>query len=727
MKEIKKIKNWQVWIVIVSICLSFVAVNANENEAAERFPKWQTIGPSGGDVRTIVVDPKDKDRLYISTLDGQIYTSADAGESWELVVNLNRPRLILDDLMVDLRDSKIIYVSGHRHKNPGGFFKSIDGGRTWKEAKELSREAIHSMTQSPLDPNIITVGTTNGVWISKDSGDTGKKIESDTMPENVNSIAIDPRNTKTIYAGTWWRPYKTTDGGNTWRLIKNGMIDDSDIFAVTVDPRNPDHIFASACSGIYESFNGGERWAKIQGIPSQSRRTRDFLQHPSRPLTIYAGTTEGFWMSTNGGKSWAMTTQRDLEVNSITVHPDSPDRVFIGTNNYGVMVSNDGGKSFEQSNGNFSSRYTYSVTPDIERPTRLYATTINTATGGGFIFISDNSGLTWRPSVKGFDTNRTTAFSLVQDRVNPNTIYLATNFGFFQSDDRGTSWKQITLPEPPPVKKTPVRRGARGKTAPKPAPKPIPKPVETTPGLIPVIGDKINTLIHTEDGKNGYLAGTNNGLYRSYDIAKGWEKISFGENVNHQVVTILNSPYEPETIWIGTTTSGVLVSKDGGETWKQIPNSSIPTGIPISSIVVNPKNPKYIYVGTMQTFYLSKDGGKNWTRRGGNLPLGNYASILVNPNNGEEVMIASALEHSDGIFYSDDWGMNWKRIDTKDRKLASSRVWTLLFDPNNPNRILAGTHSSGIYRIEKTGATIKADNETPSDSTTRPRVAANGN
>ena len=90
-------------------------------------------------------------------------------------------------------------------------------------------------------------------------------------------------------------------------------------------------------------------------------------------------------------------------------------------------------------------------------------------------------------------------------------------------------------------------------------------------------------------------------------------------------------------------------------------------------------------------------------------------------------MIASALEHSDGIFYSDDWGMNWKRIDTKDRKLASSRVWTLLYDPNNPNRILAGTHSSGIYRIEKIGATIKADKETPSDTTTRPRVAANGN
>ena len=60
-----------------------------------------------------------------------------------------------------------------------------------------------------------------------------------------------------------------------WRLIKDGMIDDSDIFAITIDPRNPDHIIASACSGIYDSQNKGEKWLKVNGIPSQSRRTRD--------------------------------------------------------------------------------------------------------------------------------------------------------------------------------------------------------------------------------------------------------------------------------------------------------------------------------------------------------------------------------------------------------------------------------------------------------------------
>ena len=706
----------KLWILLTVLSLSFLSVIANDG--AKRFKDWKTIGPSGGDVRVIIIDPKDHTRLFISTLDGQIYKSEDGGENWQLVKNFERPQLILDQLMIDSRDSNIIYTSGHKHKLPGGFFKSVDGGKTWKEAKELKNESIHSMTQSPKDPDILTVGTTNGVWISHNSGDKWEKIESETMPVNIDSLAIDPRNSKTIYAGTWYRPFKSTDGGNSWRLINKGMIDDSDVFAITVNNRNPDHVIASACSGIYESFNAGENWKKIQGIPSQSRRTRDILQHPTRPATIYAATTEGFWMSTNGGRSWSMTTQRELEINSIAVHPDEPDKVFIGTNNYGVMVSTDGGKNFVQTNGNFSSRFTYSITPDIEIPNRLYATTINTATGGGFVFISDDNGTTWRPSVKNLDINRTITYSLVQDRVNTQNIYLATNVGIFHSPDRGVTWNQVTVPKPPEPKKT-TRRSSRRRAAPKPKPTPTPDPTE--PALIPALGDKINVLIHTEDGNNGYLAGTNNGLYRSYDIAKGWEKISFGENINHQILTIFADPSEPETIWVGTSVSGVLVSKDNGQTWSKLP--TIPDGVPVSAILRNPKKPNYVYIGTTQTFYVSKDAGKSWTRRGGDLPLGNYASILVNPKNGNDVYIASALEVSDGIFYSDDAGWNWKRIDAKDNgNIASRRVWAMIFDPNNPNRLLIGTHSSGIYRFDQIPVT--AANEESPETVTRPRLSS---
>ena len=736
-KSIKREISWsyRAFFAAFFVCATVVSsIAAGEpGSVTSKFGDWNIVGPSGGDVRVIEVDPKDKNRLYVTTLDGQIHTSADGGQSWRLLVNLNSPQLILDQFLIDQRDSKILYTSGYRKPRGGGFFKSSDGGLNWKESKELKNEPIDAMIQSSLDPNVLLVGGVDGIWISKDSGDSWDKIKSDTMPVSVDSLAIDPRNLDVMFAGTTWRAYKTTDGGKNWRLIKEGMIDDSDVFAISIDSANPDHIIASACSGIYESQNSGELWKKIQGIPSQSRRTRDILLNPAKPGTIYAATTQGFWMTSDNGKTWIMTTQRDLEINSVVVHPDEPNRVYIGTNNYGIMVSDDGGKNFKPTNNNFTSRFTYLIENDIENPNRLYAMTQNTANGGGFFFISSDGGTNWQQA-KNLDIARIGTYAFLQDRVDPNTIYIGTNVGMFRSADRGVNWTQLLPPKPAPVKK-PVAKGATRKSsksktvAAKVPVKPVAVPVvpAPTPNYIPALGEKIKVLAHTEDGKNGILAGTDKGIYRTYDVSKGWERVPFGEGIDQSVFVINTSPERPNTIWVGTAVSGVIVSNDNGATWQKV--SGVPEKVPVSSIVFDPKNQSNIYVGTTQTLYLSRDGGKNWTRRGGNLPLGDYASILIDPKNSKEIFVASSLESDGGIFFSDDMGMNWKRIDSKDMKLPSRRVWSMVFDPNDSNRIFAGTHSSGVYRIERAVKPQSAEQTTPAavDGITRPRVAVSGN
>jgi hypothetical protein len=125
--------------------------------------QWRPTGPPGGDVRGLVVDPNNADRFYFGTLDGQIYTSADGGKHWELLYNFNRPKLFVDHIIVDPRDSKTLYVAAHRHKEPGGFFKSTNGGRSFKESPELKNEALHSLSQAEADPNVLIAGTFNGI------------------------------------------------------------------------------------------------------------------------------------------------------------------------------------------------------------------------------------------------------------------------------------------------------------------------------------------------------------------------------------------------------------------------------------------------------------------------------------------------------------------------------------------------------------------------------------
>jgi photosystem II stability/assembly factor-like uncharacterized protein len=751
------------------------AEGSSTETAAQYAMDWRGTGPSGGDVRALVFDPQDAQRLYFGTLDGQIYTSTNGGASWRLLYNFNRPKLFLDNIIVDPRDSKVIYVAAHRHKDPGGFFKTTDGGATWRESQELKAEAIHSLEQSSQDPNILVVGTNNRVYKSTDAGETWAPV-SPFGSTAIESLAIDPRDSNTIYAGTWYLPYKSTDGGQSWRSVKSGMIDDSDVFAIDIDPRNPNHIIASACSGIYDSKNSGESWRKIQGIPSQSRRTRAILQHPSIAGLVFAGTTEGFWRSTSGGSdgSWQLTTRRDLEINSIAVHPNNPQTIFIATNNYGVMVSRDAGKNFTPTNEGYSSRFINVILPDRERPERVYASSINTATGGGFVFISNNGGATWEPAIRNITVTRLTVYSILQDRRDANIIYLGTNYGIYRSTDRGGSWAPIGAPKAGPQKPGTGgrRRGGRAASSssaraaasnrsndmtkraqealiaagydPGPADgaagtqtvsairkfqtdKNIPVSgklddatlsalglaggVQTTtpagkmPTPVVALTDAVNAMAHTydeRDGRPGILAATNAGLYRTYDPAQGWEKLSYGQGMDPRTTAISVVAQNPKTIYVGTAQSGLLVSRDAGETWQQV--RGVPTQAPISSVEQDPKRSAYVYVGTKQSLYVSHDGGERWMRRGGNLPYGDYASILINPNNPEEIIVGNAWENGGGVYRSTDAGISWNRIDPRDPGLPSQRVWALAFTTGDQNKIYVGSHSAGVYVAERNGA-----------------------
>ncbi len=127
-------------LLLVACSLQFGAfadaANADLPDPAQYSSDWRATGPPGGDVRDLVADPNNADRFYFGTLDGQIYTSADAGKHWDLLYNFNKPKLFVDHIIVDPRDSRVLYVATHRHKEPGGFFKSTDSGRSWRD--ELS-------------------------------------------------------------------------------------------------------------------------------------------------------------------------------------------------------------------------------------------------------------------------------------------------------------------------------------------------------------------------------------------------------------------------------------------------------------------------------------------------------------------------------------------------------------------------------------------------------------
>jgi photosystem II stability/assembly factor-like uncharacterized protein len=708
---------------------------------------WREVGPSGGDVRDLVIDPFDPSRIYFGTLDGQLYVSADSGASWRLLYNFHRPWLVIDSLLVDSRDPQVLYVGAHRSQWPGGFHKSKDGGRTWREAPELKNESILSLEQSAKNPDLLVAGSLRGVFRSDDAGETWRKLPTESVigPDGkpggltlVESLALDPNDANVMYAGTFWLPFKSVDGGQNWKLVEKGMINDSDVFDIDIDHDNPQHVIASACSGIYETKDGAANWVKIKGIPSSSRRTRAIMQHPAIKGLVFSGTTEGFWRSADGGVSWMLTTSKTLEVNSIAVHPARPNDIYIATNNYGVMVSHDAGKTFAPKNTGYSSRFAKLIVPDLERPSRIYAATINTTTGGGFFFVSDDGGQTWQPSMRNL-SSRVIVNAIVQDERNPNVIMLGTNLGLYRSVDRGLSWVSVGAPKttgrapavavtdptrPEPGANTPppaapaagTTRTRRVAAAPKPKPAAKPKTTKGKKAAKPTapkpifLKESVAALAQVAgaDGRAGILAATDKGLYRTFDMDKGWQVITYGAGLDNRTTALAVSSDAPDTIWVGTVSSGLLVSRDGGASWQKV--AGVPSEAPLTFIKQDPRQPARLYVGTKQTLYLSRDGGETWQRRGGGLPFGEYYSVVINPQDSDEILVGNAYQNDaggavtlsgGGVYRSLDGGATWQRLDNGEARLPSQRIWALAFDPRTPGRLLVGSHSSGIYVLER--------------------------
>jgi photosystem II stability/assembly factor-like uncharacterized protein len=736
-------------LAALALIVALVPVSSAETPAVSSRPpgqvfgNWSVTGPFGGSVRSLAVAPDDSRRIYIATSDGQLYRSRDGGGTWSRAIpGFDRPGLVIDNLLIDPRNPATMYVGvwSIASDQKGGVFKSVDAGETWRELPGMHDKSVRALALAPGNSRILVLGALDGVHRSVDGGETWERISPAGHDEirNIESVAVDPRDSNAIYVGTWHLPWKTTDGGATWNSIKQGILDDSDIFSIAVIRETPDHVFASACSGIYHSLDAGANWSKVQGIPFTSRRTRIILPHPSRTGTVFAGTTQGLWRTQDAGKSWQLMTTKSLVVNDIDVHPENPDVVLLATDNHGVLVSNDSGQSFLESNVGFINRHVLSVVPDLTQPGRVYATVFGDGVAGG-LFVSNDRGMTWRQSIKGLGGRD--IFAMYQDPDLPTTLFLGTNFGVYRSTDRGDTWKFVGTPKKkaPPKKQTveedeenpapPPRRkkgrsrwssraatdaglrsehavGAFAAQRSRPArQKPAPKrgkprvktpPAPTGPPLV-TLEMQVNhfTRFVDAEGKKWLLAATATGLFRTLDPDKGWEQIKT-DGLAIPLGTVAASDVDPQrTIFLGTA-RGLALSRDFGVTWERVGRG--PDEESVKSIVQDPRDPNTIYVGCRGALFKSTDGGRSWRRRGGGLPGGDITVVTLDPRDPDTIYAGDYLVG--GIYRSRDRAESWERLDSG---LPSARVWALAPDPFDPGRLYAGSFSGGVYVFTDAG------------------------
>ena len=145
---------------------------------------------------------------------------------------------------------------------------------------------------------------------------------------------------------------KTTNGGGSWTRYNIG-VSTGMVHALAVDPGNPGTVYAggyeSSLAAIYKTTNGGGSWSKL-GASGLSGWVYDIDVHPTVSSTLYAATNGGGFKSTNGGSTWSQVIPASYDVNAVLIDPDDPQTVYFGTDDGGVLRSEDGGGSYQPMN-----------------------------------------------------------------------------------------------------------------------------------------------------------------------------------------------------------------------------------------------------------------------------------------------------------------------------------------------------------------------------------------
>jgi photosystem II stability/assembly factor-like uncharacterized protein len=585
---------------------------------------WRSVGPDGGDARSLAADPKNPQHLYLGTTSSWIYESEDGGSHWHRLARLgNGDDLIVDNIFVNSSDPQTLVAGVWKvDERGGGIFVSHDGGKLWKPVADMNGQSVRALAQAPSNPKIYVAGTLSGVYRSMDGGVHWTEISpaGSTELHEIESVAIDPLDPNTIYAGTWHLPWKTTDGGAHWSNIKKGLIDDSDIFSILVDPQEPSVVYASACSGIY----GGALFRKVQGIPSTARRTQVIMQDPKNLKIVYAGTTQGLYRTEDAGENWVRLTGADVIVNDLYIDPKNDQRILMSTQRSGVLASNDAGKTFQSSNDGYSQRVVQTLLADQKQSGTLYAGVLNDKMYGG-AFVSRDDGESWHQLADGL--NGRDVFTLAQ--AEDGTVYAGTNDGIVKLV--GTTWQPdgdlVRMDSRKVVERVRRRRVTRTVT----------KAVQD---------GKISGRVYGLDMEGSvWYAATARGVYRSINKGNSWELTP---------LVAVDYPYldaERAKVVAGRRNS-LMLSSDEGLKWTPIPLPAPLSGV--TSVAISGDGA--VWVGGRQGVFFTKDDGMSWNMIN-HLPLGGINSLSYDPSL-QRVLVTSPT--STAIFGLDDTGAPWK-------------------------------------------------------------------
>ena len=337
-------------------------------------------------------------------------------------------------------DTSYVYVGAARAGSGtrGGLFRRACNGGQWQELSVGSLEEaaqVQAITVHPADPNIVYAGTHDGPYRSTDGGETWKRLDF-PKGEQVWSILVHPQDPRIVFAGT--SPigvFRSDDGGDSWRRLATPntaervkMAFPCRVMRLAADPASPDELYATLeVGGVMRSLDGGESWEDCSGDLVEMAN-RPHLKSKIQSDTEIEGMMDGHALCVSGA---------------------SPGTVFLAVR-MGLFRSDDRGASWDDMDVGRFSPLTYSrdVRVSPENPSVLYACLSPAAqSSDGSLYRSPDLGKTWARFDHDIKPEATMMAVALHPRDAAQVHCVSRNGQVFSTLDAGDSWREDRLPE----------------------------------------------------------------------------------------------------------------------------------------------------------------------------------------------------------------------------------------------------------------------------------------
>ncbi len=701
------------------------------------------IGPAnmGGRIVGLAVVEAHPATMYVATASGGLWKTTNNGTTWTAVFD-HEATVALGDVAVAPSNPDIVWVgTGEANARNSvawgdGVYRSLDGGKTWKNVGLKDSHHIGRIVIHPKDPDTVYVAALGHVWgpnkerglyKTTDGGKTWNQVKFLDEETGFIDLAMDPGDPDILYAAAYrvrrdafsggypveqFGPlaglYKTSDGGKTWKKLSKGLPegqigrcgldiyrrDPRVVYAVVQSektraaretefgqPQKPNN--DAATGGVFRSDDRGETWVKLNDLCPRAFYFSQIRLDPSDERRVYvAGIT--LHGSRDGGKTFQNTagTGTHADHHALWINPKDSDHLVLG-NDGGLYFSFDRGLHWDHQNKMPIGQF-YGVAVDMSKPYWVYGGLQDNGSWGGPSATRNVDGIT---ASNWFRVLAMDGFHCQVDPTDANIVYAEGQYGLLTRCNV-TTGEQVTIRPRPTAGQAEYRFNWSS---------PI--------------------LLSPHDPKVVYFGG--NYLFRSPNRGDRWEIISPDltagkparvNDFGHTLTTIAESPLKAGILWTGSDDGRVYVSRDGGKNCSDV-SANVP-GVPkerhISRIEASAhaEGTAFLAIDRHRNddrkpyLFRTTDYGKTWESLSANLPADGPVYVVRQSSKNAELLFAGT---EFGLFVSLDGDGRWQPLrgtgNGTSEGLPTVAVHDLVIHPRD-RELVIGTHGRSIYVMD---------------------------